>query len=134
MSINLFMIIYTGHDKMLDESRLEYRYRLVNELCVCSSTFFYIQFAGNIEKPETEHMIGNFTCGFISFIMILNFPVIIYINYKYLRLGCRKHYARTPWQRKKLERMRNIEIERQAKVKKALELDLKIKEVLEKIK
>ena len=54
-------------------------------------------------------MIGNYTCGFIGFIMIVNFPVIIYMNYKYLRLGCRKQYARTPYQRKKLERMRKIE-------------------------
>ena len=109
MSINLLMVIYIGHDKLMDEPRLETRYRMANELCLCFSTFLYINFSGNIELPETEHEIGNYTCGFISFIMVLNFIVIIYTNFRHLRLVSRKYYRRIPCSWNKLKELRKDE-------------------------
>jgi len=90
------MVIYTGHDRLLYESRLEYKYDMANELFIGWSAFLYINFAGNIENHEAEHMIGNFTCGFLSLVLIFNFPIVIYTNYKHLRLVSRKYYRRTP--------------------------------------
>ena len=46
--MNLFMTIYLGHTRLLNESLREFNLGLFNEFCIGFSAFFYINFSGNL--------------------------------------------------------------------------------------
>jgi len=78
--MNLFMTIYFSHNRILDESRLEYRLGLFNELCISLATHYYINFSGNLDSYETEYMVGYFACIIILLIIVAHLPSVIFTN------------------------------------------------------
>jgi len=68
--MNLFMTIYIGHDRILDQSRWEYRFGLFNEMCISLAGHYYINFAGNLDNHETEYIVGYFACFIILLIIV----------------------------------------------------------------
>jgi len=95
--MNLFMTIYLGHDRLLENTLKEHKFAMFNELCVALSAHIYINFAGNLDGPETEYIVGNIAIMSIWFIIVANLPSIIGTNFSELKLIKTKYYHRTPW-------------------------------------
>ena len=89
--LNLFMMIYQGNNRPLD-NRQKNRIEFSNEIFIAASTIHLVFFTDWIPDKEMQYSLGWSMLGIISMCMFYNLSYVFYYGFKSLYLMAVKYY------------------------------------------